>query len=193
MEIEMLREAGEDGGGFMGFWTKGHHDIEAFYAAVVAYDHTHFWPRDREDKEAISPWMIRQGWWRCVPIAGEGGVMYADAAPSSRGAFRVTYVNTSEVGVIKWEAEKRWGDVEVWKAAADYSLDNSRSIFCAFRYDHRKAGSLVALNREHACAEARAQIGTYAENLTLVSAPFAVVRQDRNQHRQDAAPTEAAL
>ncbi|MGY0790910.1 hypothetical protein ACW7BJ_16210 [Azospirillum argentinense] len=169
MEIEVLREAGEDGGGFLGFWIKGHVDMGKFQAACVVYANDELYDHDRRDGMSITQWMVRQGWWRCVPMGGgEEGFFYSDAKPHSRGAFPVTYVNTSEIEVIKWKAEKQWDDETLWAAAADYSLDHPRTVFRSFnKMSRRKAGSLVALNTEHAMAIARGQVGHYAENFVL--------------------------
>lgn len=159
MDVEMLREAGEDGGGFMGFWIKGHVDVAEFHAACLIYAEHDLYDWDRREGLSVSPWMVRQAWWRCVPMGpSEPGVFYADAKPGSRGAFPVTYVNTSEIGIIRWEAEKRWDDVTLWEAAADYSLDSERRPYRAFS-GQRCMGALPATTPEHARALVIKQVG----------------------------------
>ncbi|WP_209782162.1 hypothetical protein [Azospirillum agricola] len=166
MDIERLVEAGGDGGGWLGFWAKGHHDVGAFLDAAASDDS--LWdPYGR--RPVVSPWMIVHGWWRVVPIRSEPGMFeYRDAAPKSRGAFPVTHLNMSEVYVIRWEAERRWTDADMWSAAADYSLEHSETVYRAISLTaRRKVGSLIGLNREDALARNRVQMHGTNDHLKL--------------------------
>jgi hypothetical protein len=87
INIEELREAGEDGGDLMGYFCRGHASRYSFAeaanqhsGAVSAYDRRHVRPED-----------VRHVWWRTVPIAGEPGCFsFQDAVPGSRGAWKAT-------------------------------------------------------------------------------------------------------
>ena len=97
IEVQDLREGGEDGGGLLGFWSRGHHDRWKFAEAVnhytgadIDYDIRHV--SRREDMRDV-----RHEWWRTVPASGEPGcVFYHQAEPHSRGAFAVTVTTVVE-------------------------------------------------------------------------------------------------
>lgn len=87
IEVEELREAGEDGGDLMGYFCRGHASPYAFAEAAnrrsgaeSPYDSRHVRPED-----------VRHVYWRTVPIAGEPGCSrFQDAEPGSRGAWKAT-------------------------------------------------------------------------------------------------------
>lgn len=87
--IEELREAGSDGGGFMGYYCRGHVDPAAFaWAANYHGDHQSgggYDPRYVETKD------VHHVWWRTVPIAGDDGNMqYIPASGPGKGAWSAT-------------------------------------------------------------------------------------------------------
>lgn len=100
IEIIDLREAGPDGGGLMGYWAKGHHDLFAFAEAVN--EHTGAdWLYDTRYvvifRPLSGPQPVRHEWWRAVPMSGEPGhSVYHSAEPHSRGAFPVTVTTIVE-------------------------------------------------------------------------------------------------
>ncbi|MGF7178391.1 hypothetical protein [Azospirillum doebereinerae] len=162
--IRELRESGVDGGGWMGCWAKGHHAPDAFMAAAARTD---FEWDGYGRRPLVHAWMIQQDWWRCVPMAGEPGCWeYRAAVPKSRGAFPATYFSTSELAVFRWKAERKWTEADAWRAAADYSLDHSVTVFRA-RIGNRKVGSLIGLNREDVIARERARSDGSYDHLAL--------------------------
>lgn len=87
IEIEDLREAGEDGGDLMGYHARGHHDRFAFAEACNKRngDISHW------DRRHVREGDVRHAWWRTVPIKGSDGLYaFHDAEPKSRGAYAVT-------------------------------------------------------------------------------------------------------
>lgn len=95
IKINDLREAGESGGGLMGFWARGHHPLYDFVACVNAYtgadpNYDLRYVPARGLTEAAGG-CVRHEWWRAVPISGEPGcTAYHPAEPRTRGAFPVT-------------------------------------------------------------------------------------------------------
>lgn len=89
IEIEVLREAGEDGGNFMGYFCRGHVDKEAFAWAANYYgDHMSGYGHDPRYVNAND---VKHIWWRTVPISGEDNQMqYIPAAEPGRGAWAAT-------------------------------------------------------------------------------------------------------
>lgn len=97
IDIQDLREGGPDGGGLMGFWARGHHDLWKFAEAVNAYtgadyEYDRRYVTVRDDKKSV-----RHEWWRTVPDSSDpGSVYYRNAEPHSRGAFAVTVTTIVE-------------------------------------------------------------------------------------------------
>lgn len=162
--IRELCVSGGNGGDWMGCWAKGHHAPDAF---LLAAERANFMWDGYGRRPAVHAWMIRQCWWRCVPMAGEPGCWeYQDAKPGTRGAFPVTHFNDSELAVTRWRAERKWTEADAWRAAADYSLDHSVTVFRA-RIAGRKVGSLIGLNREDVIARERTRSDGSYDHLTL--------------------------
>ncbi|MGV6875869.1 hypothetical protein ACUSIJ_24690 [Pseudochelatococcus sp. B33] len=93
-DIIEIREAGPDGGGLLGFYAKGHHDVWKFAHAVNKHtgadpEHDARYVPLRLGEEGRD--IVRHEWWRTVPEAGEPGYYrFIAAEPKSRGAFAVT-------------------------------------------------------------------------------------------------------
>lgn len=87
IEIEDLREAGEDGGDLMGYFARGHFGGWEFAdacnkrsSADAGYDRRYVRADD-----------VRQTWWRTTPMSGQPGCyVFNVAEPKSKGAFPVT-------------------------------------------------------------------------------------------------------
>lgn len=93
MDIEPLIEAGSDGGSFMGWYAKGHHDREKFHDRV-----DHDYDLHRDDRRQFQPKEVTHEWWRCVPMRGDPGMtMFRPAEPHARGAFAVTVMDVSKL------------------------------------------------------------------------------------------------
>jgi hypothetical protein len=87
MEIQDLREAGEDGGSLMGWYAKGHHDKREFADAVQHYSGINSYSDYRRATELKTV----HDYWRCVPMRGqEGCIMFKSANAGEKGAFPVT-------------------------------------------------------------------------------------------------------
>lgn len=89
IEIEILREAGSDGGGFMGYYCRGHVDPTAFAWAANYYgDHR---TGDGYDPRYVRAECVKHVWWRTVPIAGDAGEMqYVPSGGPGKGAWAAT-------------------------------------------------------------------------------------------------------
>lgn len=93
IEIEELREAGEDGGDLMGYYCRGHVDAHAFAQAANHYSGA----LDSYDIRHARADNVRHVWWRTVPIAGEPGQSaYHQAEPKSSGAWPATVCTSVE-------------------------------------------------------------------------------------------------
>lgn len=79
--VETMYEIGNESAGKIGFWARGHYDLEAFARAIKEQ-----WGYD------VKPGECRQEWRRCVPWADDRSqVMLVETRPG-RGAFPVTVV-----------------------------------------------------------------------------------------------------
>lgn len=124
-QIEPLVESGEDGGGWLGYWCKGHHDPGVF-AYACNYDYGH----DEHDRRYVRPEHVRQTWWRTVPIAGEPGYYrFMDAEEGARGAFKVTVADISA-----WNRERQMREGRQWETQGRRSGINDALRFCAERF-----------------------------------------------------------
>lgn len=87
IEIEELREAGEDGGDLMGYYTRGHVDRWNFAECANKYSGA----RSDWDRRHVDARDVQHIWWRTVPMAGQPGCrQFLVAQPKARGAFAVT-------------------------------------------------------------------------------------------------------
>lgn len=88
IEIEELREAGEDGGDLMGYFARGHHNPHDFAEAANAYSGA----KSFHDRRHVNPKRVSQVWWRTSQMAGEpkGTYEYRHAQPGERGAWKAT-------------------------------------------------------------------------------------------------------
>lgn len=85
--IEPLLEAGEDGGGLMGYYARGHFDSWSFADACNKYSGAD----TGYDARHVRADQVRQSWWRTTPMSGQSGCyMFNVAEPKSKGAFPVT-------------------------------------------------------------------------------------------------------
>jgi hypothetical protein len=97
IDIQDLREGGPDGGGLIGFWARGHHDLWKFAEAVNAYTSADAIYDRRYVNLSADTTSVRHEWWRTVPDATDpGSVLYHNAEPHSRGAFAVTVTTVVE-------------------------------------------------------------------------------------------------
>lgn len=95
IEIQELREGGEEFGALMGFYARGHHDPYDFVQAVNSFTAADPFYDSRFIQFKPESSSVRQEWWRFVPIADEEGASRCVLAePHSDGAFAVT-VDTS--------------------------------------------------------------------------------------------------
>lgn len=87
IEIEELREAGEDGGDLMGYYCRGHVDRHAFATASNKYSGA----RDGYDIRRVDAKRVRHVWWRSVQMADEprGTFEYRPSLPGP-GAWAAT-------------------------------------------------------------------------------------------------------
>ena len=84
--VEALIEAGSDGGGWMGWFAKGHHQPYDFAWAV---NNGH--GLDDAHTQYVRSESVKHEWWRKVPIAGDPGqYRFVKAEQGARGAFPVT-------------------------------------------------------------------------------------------------------
>lgn len=87
IEIEELREAGEDGGDMMGYFARGHIDHSEFAAACNTYTGA----RERYDYRHVNPSRVRHVWYRTVQMEGEPkGTMKFEPSNPGRGAWAAT-------------------------------------------------------------------------------------------------------
>ena len=78
MEIFVIAEDGGDGA-VMGFYAHGHHEPEAFAAAVLA-----------EHEAVIQPATVRHAWLRMIPDRRGGMRILEYAQGDGRGSFAAT-------------------------------------------------------------------------------------------------------
>jgi hypothetical protein len=62
-------------------WSRGHHPLDSFGVEVA---------KELDIQSLAKPGPPRHEWWRVVPD-GDGGGLFLEAKPHSRGAFPVTY------------------------------------------------------------------------------------------------------
>lgn len=87
IDIEDLREAGEDGGDLMGFFCRGHVTKYKFANACNKYTEAH----PSFDRRYVREEQVHHIWWRTVPISGEPGQsQFIQVEPRSRGAWPAT-------------------------------------------------------------------------------------------------------
>jgi hypothetical protein len=88
IEIEELREAGEDGGDLMGYFARGHHDPYEFAKAA----NEHSGALESYDCRHVKPKYVSQVWYRTVQMRGEpkGTYEFRPATPGERGAWKAT-------------------------------------------------------------------------------------------------------
>lgn len=80
LEVKILNEFE---GGFLGYYSKGHHDPHVFIDAI----------KDFADGTIESVGHVRHEYWRCLPVGpGYKGVVLLNAKSHARGAFPVTVV-----------------------------------------------------------------------------------------------------
>lgn len=105
IEILDLREAGEDGGGLMGWYAKGHHHPADFVRAVQEYSGIDSYSDYKCAREAD----VIQTHWRTVPIRTEPGqFVFHEAKAGKPGAFAVTVFDfANRWATIGFEDEKR--------------------------------------------------------------------------------------
>ncbi|MFC3228746.1 hypothetical protein ACFOGJ_15995 [Marinibaculum pumilum] len=91
--IEELREAGEDGGGLMGYYCKGHVDRHAFAQAANRYSGA----TSTYDRRHVRAERSHHSWWRTVPMVGEPGQFrFVAARGPGAGAYPVTVCESIE-------------------------------------------------------------------------------------------------
>lgn len=88
IDIEELREAGEDGGDLMGYFARGHFEAEAFSRAANQYSRA----LTADDRRHVRPAAVKQVWYRTVQMQGEpsGTYEFRPAEPGTRGAWKAT-------------------------------------------------------------------------------------------------------
>lgn len=86
IEIVPLVEAGEDGGGTMGYYCEGHVDRVAFAAAANHYSGA----LSKYDPHFVRPEKTHHVWWRTCKIPGEDAYEFRPATPGQRGAWTAT-------------------------------------------------------------------------------------------------------
>lgn len=98
IEIEELREAGEDGGDHMGYFARGHYDKHDFARAANAYSQAF----NATDRRHVEVRHVRHIWWRTAQMDGEprGVMCFHVAEPGSKGAWKATVA----------EPESEWSD-----------------------------------------------------------------------------------
>ena len=87
IEIEDLREAGEDGGDLMGYFARGHHDTHEFAEAANRYSRALTF----DDRRHVYPDKVRLVWYRTVQMEGEtkGTMQFIPSKPGP-GAWAAT-------------------------------------------------------------------------------------------------------
>lgn len=133
--VEILREAGDNGGDFMGYWAKGHWPR---YEFAQKCNHEYGHTDDRHCRFVYAD-KCRHEVWRCVPIAGEpGNFQFVPAVAGSRGSFKVTVFDTPfphPRAAASWLAhmDKRLKDEQdkYWKLYGEYSAYRERTADAA--------------------------------------------------------------
>lgn len=88
IEIEELREAGEDGGSLMGYFCRGHVDRDAFARAANAFSGA----ASSYDARHVRPERCFHVWWRTEQMPGQpaGTYHYRAVAGPGAGAWPAT-------------------------------------------------------------------------------------------------------
>lgn len=94
IEIEELREAGEDGGDHMGYFTRGHADKEEFARACNTYSGA----VNSTDSRHVAVRHVRHVWWRTGQMEGEprGTMCFHVANPGDKGAWKATLAEPAD-------------------------------------------------------------------------------------------------
>lgn len=105
MEILEIREAGEDGGDLMGWYTKGHVDQDIFVSEVKKYSGYESYSDFKTPRKTG----VKHVFWRNVPMRGQDGCfMFQAAKEGERGAYPVTAFEFSSFHAAHtFEEEKR--------------------------------------------------------------------------------------
>lgn len=99
IEIEELREAGEDGGGLMGYFARGHFTPCEFAEAANKFSGATY----GDDRRYVYPKDVVQVWYRTCQMAGEpkGTMEFRPAEPGTRGAWKATVCSSVEIYAAK--------------------------------------------------------------------------------------------
>ncbi len=80
LSVEYLREFE---GGHLGYYTKGHHDKEAFIEQIVL---------NWSERFEVPAHYARHEWWHTVPSGEKGYYSFTRVKEGTRGAFPVTVI-----------------------------------------------------------------------------------------------------
>lgn len=106
IELEVLLEAGSDGGDFKGYYCRGHVDPHHFAAAC----NHETGAKDSFDRRFTTAKHVRHEYWRTVPIADDPGQQQFVKSEKGRGAWAVTVADPviqAENRQYKQEREQR--------------------------------------------------------------------------------------
>ncbi len=108
IEIQEIREAGENGGDLMGYYCRGHVDRFHFAEAANHFSGAH----STYDRRHVTPEVADWIWWRTVPISGEPGMSrFVVADPHTNGAYPVTVCESVE----RWERHQTARIATEWR------------------------------------------------------------------------------
>lgn len=104
IEIEELREAGEDGGDLMGYFARGHFNPADFADAANKYSGASY----GTDCRYVYATDVVQVWYRTVQMAEQpkGTMEFRPAEPGTRGAWKATVCSSVEIHAAK--QRRRW-------------------------------------------------------------------------------------
>lgn len=157
IEIEELREAGEDGGDLMGYYARGHHDPADFERAANKYSGAEYgWDIRYVDAKNVS-----HVWYRTVQMEGQpkGTYEYRATQPGTKGAWKATVCSSVEIYRTKKArreireydrgyqeglsralgfllAQLEWGGNLAEKATIEQRRDIAKELRAAFERDH---------------------------------------------------------
>ena len=122
MQIEELREAGSDGGGFMGWFARGHYSTLLF--AQEIFDE---YGVDSDDRRWFRPEEVQHEWWRCIPICGdEGYSTYFQTEGGVQGAFEVTVMDIEKRNLARLGLTRRRYEEQGFRKGANFALEQMR-------------------------------------------------------------------
>lgn len=122
IDIHQLREAGEDGGGFLGWYAKGHHDKETFCYVVNSSEGL-----TPDSRRFIQTRHVRHLYYRTQMISGEDSqFQFVECKGPTRGAWAATVADLNGYYIDQQNKIQTEGRDAGRRQAINWTLDRMR-------------------------------------------------------------------